>query len=242
MPELRVRHHRAGPRERVPRVLHACSKDTLEASIFLRSLPKTVVQQIDRGVFLLSCAPLALSAGLPLGFILMLVWGVFLRGGPSRISACMPGSASDARAAIVCFVLGAWSLTRPMVGRRLGSAWARHTLRYEGPPAALIIAAFSSLQFLSFSLGPVALMVGARGACHVLSLAVLGAVLSLFRAIERQTQAGRDARVRYWYGWGLLALLGVLWTLGYWFNPFAFWTRQDSCLGLRGEGFCWPEP
>jgi hypothetical protein len=188
-------------------------KSTLEASILLRSLPKTVMHRIDRGVFILSCAPLALSAGLPLGFIMMLGWAVFLRAKPDV--GLFAGIGLGCAGAIVCFVLGAWSLTRPIVGRPLGPAWARHTLRYAGPPAALIIAAFSSLQFLSYSLGPVALMIG-RGACQVLSLVVLGAVLGLFRAIERQTQAGR-----YWYGWGLLALLGVLWTLGYWFDPLA---------------------
>lgn len=191
-------------------------KSTLEASIFLRSLPKTVVQRIDRGLFVLSCTPLALSLGVALGFVLMIGFALF-----SQVNlevGWLTGLGLGCVLAIGCFALGAFQLTSPIPGRALGPTWARNTVRYVAPAGALIIAMFSSLPLLSYGISTLLTMIG-RGTCQVLSLLVLSAVLTLLQAIERQTQAGREARGRYWYGWGLLTLLGALWFLLYWFDP-----------------------
>jgi len=177
---------------------------------------RELVRRIDRGVTLVAWTPIALAAGLPLGFLLVLVWMLFNPG--ESVVGLVIGLSLGCAGAVACFVVGALRLTRPIAGRPLGPLWARLGLRYVGPLAAALDGVTPIIQWQVPNLGSDLSLV-LRAACQVLSLVACAAILRMFQAIEHQTQAGRGATVRYWYGWTLLVVLALIWGVVYWWLP-----------------------
>jgi hypothetical protein len=204
------------PRESVCPECALPLRKTLEAAMYLRSYPQALVRKIDQGVRWIACTPVALAAGVPLGTFLMVVWDLFDHEAPIR--GLVVGFALGCVAAAACFGLGAVRLTSLLEGGPVRPDWARLALRYVGPVAAALDGVSPLVQWAGPNLSHVPSL-AFRAACQLTSLIAVGATLRLFQSLEHQTQWGRDARLRYWYGWGLLIVLAFAWALWYWWLP-----------------------
>lgn len=192
-------------------------RETLEASAFLRSLPRQVVNQIDNGVMVLAWSTIAVGASLPLGFLLMLVWALFDMSGAS--TGLNVGIAIGCGAAAGCFAVGSILISRQVSGRPLRPYWAQPVLRIAGPVGAFAAAAMSAADAMQITVSPTEGIV-LRAVCQVSALTGLAAAMRVLQSIDRQTQRGRDSVIRYIVGWGLLVVLVLAWVAMFWTDPF----------------------